>query len=54
MVKTIEIYFNDLNDAKKKELLEVVGIDDPKEMNWDHDWAPLAIIDFEDDIKDTL
>lgn len=53
-MKTIEIYFNDLIDTKKKELLEAVGVDDPKEMNWDHNWCPLAIIDFEDNIKDAL
>ena len=46
-MKTVEIYFKDLNPEKQKELLEAVGVSDPKEMNWDGDFAPLAIIDFD-------
>ena len=31
----IEIYFADLTADKQAELLEIMGINDPKEMNWD-------------------
>lgn len=31
----IELYFDDLTADKQAELLEAMGIDDPKEMNWD-------------------
>lgn len=31
----VEIYFDDLTEKCQKEILEVFGIDDPKEMNWD-------------------
>lgn len=47
---TVEIYFNDLKPDKQKELLEAVGATDPKEMNWDGYFSPLAIIDFEEDL----
>lgn len=36
------IYFNDLNEKAQKALMEAIGIDDPKEMNWDMDIVPLA------------
>lgn len=49
-MKTIEIYFNDLNAEKQKELLEIVGTNDPKEMNWDMDFSPLVIFDIEEGI----
>lgn len=35
MVKKYEIFFSDLNEEAQKELLEDIGISDPKEMNWD-------------------
>lgn len=44
---TYEIYFNDLNDRAKKELLDLLGIDDPREMNWDMDILPIATFDIE-------
>ncbi len=47
-MKSFEIYFNDLNEEAQKALLELVGVTDPSEMNWDLDIVPLAIVDFED------
>lgn len=49
MAKTISvnIYFNDLNDKAKAELLDAVRAKDAKEMNWDIDIFPLATLDFE-------
>lgn len=44
-----EIYFSDLNEDAQQRLMEAVNITDPKEMNWDMDWLPLAIYEFEDD-----
>lgn len=43
-----EIYFSDLNDKAQAELLAILGIDDPKEMNWDMDIVPLATLEFEE------
>ena len=48
-MKTVEIYFNDLKPEKQKELLDAVVTTDPKEMNWDMDFCPLAQIDFEEE-----
>lgn len=31
----IEIYFDDLSEAKQKELLEAVGVKTAEDMNWD-------------------
>lgn len=49
MTKTIsiDIYFNDLSDKAKAELLDAVRAKDAKEMNWDIDIVPLATLDFE-------
>jgi hypothetical protein len=33
--KMFEIYFSDLNEHAQKELLELAGVKDPKDMNWD-------------------
>lgn len=44
----INIYFNDLNERAKKKLLDLFGVSDPKEMNWDIDFVPLATLDFEE------
>ena len=46
---TVEIYFNDLRAEKQKELLEAVGVSDPKEMNWDMDIIPVATVDFDEE-----
>ena len=47
-MKTFNIYFSDLSDDAQKELMELVGVEDPKEMNWDADLVPLAMVDFEE------
>lgn len=44
------IYFNDLNDEAQKELLSILGIDDPREMNWDMDILPLATFEVDLDV----
>ena len=44
---TIEIYFDDLSEAKQKELLEAVEAEKPEDMNWD--MFPVACIDLGDD-----
>ncbi len=46
-MKTFEIYFNDLNEKAQNELLEMVGVDNASEMNWDMDIIPIATFDFE-------
>lgn len=46
-MKTFEIYFSDLNEKAQNELLEMVGIDNASEMNWDIDVIPIATFDFE-------
>lgn len=38
-----EIYFSDLNEEAQKDLLEVVGVSEPAEMNWDIDICPIAM-----------
>ena len=47
MLKTFDIFFNDLNEKTKKALLEFVGAKDPKEMNWDMDILPIASFEIE-------
>ena len=49
MLKTFEIYFSDLNEDAQKRIMEMVKIDDPKEMNWDIDMCPIAMYDVEMD-----
>lgn len=52
-MKEFNIYFSDLSDDAKKELMEFVGVKNPKEMNWDEDLVPLAVIvGFEEDIEE--
>ena len=57
---SIDIFFNDLNDKAKAELLDAVRAKDAKEMNWDIDILPLATLDFEmedenaDELEDEL
>ena len=38
----IPIYFSDLNEEAQKTIMNAVGIENPSEMNWDVDMAPLA------------
>lgn len=49
-MKTFEIFFTDLNDDAQQELLALIGVDSPKEMNWDIPIVPLATLEFEEDI----
>jgi len=42
---SFEIHFKDLNEAAQKELLEVFGIEDASEYNWDI--MPIATLDVE-------
>ena len=39
-----EIFFSDLSEEAQARLMAFAGITDPKEMNWDVDICPLAII----------
>lgn len=48
-MKQMPLYFSDLNEDAQERLLELVGADDPKEMNWDMDIIPLTYFDVEDD-----
>lgn len=36
------IYFSDLNEEAQKRLLNFIGADEAKDMNWDVDICPLA------------
>lgn len=40
---TMEIYFSDLKQETQEDILDTVGISNPKELNWDV--VPLATID---------
>ena len=55
-MKTFAIYYHDLNEKAKKELLEFVGETGPSEMNWSDneymDIFPLAFYDIEEDNDD--
>lgn len=46
---SFEIYFSDLNEKAQRELMELVHIKHPNEMNWDIDMSPLAIYETNDD-----
>lgn len=54
MLGKYEIYFSDLNEDAQEALMKLVGIDDPAEMNWDIDMAPLAIYEVELDDPDGI
>ena len=41
---TFNIFFSDLVDEAQERLMAIVGITDPKEMNWDMDITPIATI----------
>lgn len=43
-----EIYFNDLNADAQKRFLEYIGLDDPKEGNYDIDMCPITVIDYQE------
>ena len=44
-----EIFFSDLNEEAQRSLLEALGIDDPKEMNWDMDVFSVATFPIEEE-----
>lgn len=44
-----DIFFSDLNEDAQRRLMDVVGITDPSEANWDIDISPLAIFTIEED-----
>lgn len=52
MIISFEIFFSDLNEDAQKRLLEAVGIDDPKEMNWDIDMCPIAIYELDKEVEE--
>ncbi len=52
MKKTVEIMFDDLIEAKQKELLETMGMKGPEETNWDV--FPLALVEMETESEETL
>jgi len=45
-MKEFEIYFSDLSETAQQELLDLVGIDSPAEMNWDI--VPIAMFNIEE------
>lgn len=51
-IKTVKLYFSDLNEKGQKKLLDAVGVEEPSEMNWDMDILPLAT--FEMEIEDAV
>ena len=51
---SFEIYFSDLNEDAQKELMELVRINDPSEMNWDVDMCPLAVYETEETTETEL
>lgn len=46
-MKSIEIYFNDLNEEKQSEVLKFYDMQDESEGNWEV--QPLAILEVEDE-----
>lgn len=50
-MKTVDIYFSDLNEDAQKRLLEAVGAESPEEMNWDMDILPIAQYVFEEEVE---
>lgn len=48
-MKTIEIYFSNLDAETQNEILEAYGVSTPEEMNFD--FVPIAFVDIETDIN---
>lgn len=46
-MKTFEVFFSDLNEDAQRRLLDAVGAENAKEMNWDMDILPIATYYFE-------
>ena len=51
-IKTVELYFSDLNEKGQKKLLDAAGVEEPSEMNWDMDILPITA--FEMEIEDAV
>ena len=45
-MRTLELFFNDLNPAAQEKYLKVQGVSDPSELNWEVN--PIAIIEVEE------
>ena len=46
-MRTMEIYFDDLNEDAQKSCLEFEGVDDPRELN--AEYSPLCILERSED-----
>ena len=46
-MNTLKIFFSDLTPDAQVEALKAAGAKDPKDLNWDMDIIPLAMVDFE-------
>lgn len=51
-MKSVEIYFSDLNKEAQARLLDAVNAETPADMNWDMDIIPIAVLDFEEEDED--
>jgi len=49
-MKGMELYFNDLTAEAQKKYMEVAGVSDPSELNWEV--SPIAIIEVEENQDD--
>ncbi len=45
----VEIYFEDLTNEKQREILDILGIEGPEEMNWDV--FPIDIWEFSPEVN---
>lgn len=50
-MKTLNIYFSDLNENAQKRILDFVGAKDASDMNWDLDILPIAVFDYQEDVE---
>ncbi len=50
---SFEIFFSDLNEDAQKRLLDFVGAESAKDMNWDMDILPIATFDVEREVNET-
>ena len=51
-MRTMELYFNDLTAEAQKKYLEVAGVSDPSELNWEV--SPIAIIGIEENENEDI
>lgn len=52
MVRSLEIYFDDLNEAAKKNYLEFKGVESAEDLNTEND--PIFVVDHEDELDPDL